>query len=129
VVRLLAICSGTLGGLEIAWVISRNHTGKREGLVNGICATQWFASLERFPIPWNRKTSLDLCFIAFSSREPVSTSLEHAVEFMTSTVWSGIRKEVLDFSDASAGEKRDKAHERPDLKPFWYRAFPCFNDI
>jgi hypothetical protein len=27
----------------------------------------------------NRKTSRDLCFIAFSSREPVSTSLENAL--------------------------------------------------
>jgi hypothetical protein len=31
-------------------------------------------------MPWNRKTSLDLCLIAFSSREPVSTSLENALE-------------------------------------------------
>jgi hypothetical protein len=35
--------------------------------------------LEHFPIPWHRKTSLDLCFIAFSSREPESTSLENAL--------------------------------------------------
>ena len=35
--------------------------------------------LEHFPIPWNRQTSLDLCVIAFSSREPVSTSLENAL--------------------------------------------------
>jgi hypothetical protein len=32
------------------------------------------------PIPWHRKTSLDLCFIAFSSRELVSTPLENALE-------------------------------------------------
>jgi hypothetical protein len=36
--------------------------------------------LEHFPIPWHRKKSLALCFIAFSSREPVSTSLENAQE-------------------------------------------------
>jgi hypothetical protein len=35
--------------------------------------------LEHFPMPWDRKTSLDLYFIAFSSREPGSTSLENAL--------------------------------------------------
>jgi hypothetical protein len=36
--------------------------------------------LEHFPILLNWKTSLGLCFIAFSSREPVSTSLENALD-------------------------------------------------
>jgi hypothetical protein len=39
----------------------------------------WASTLEYFPIPWHQKTSRDLCFIAFSSREPVSTSLENAL--------------------------------------------------
>jgi hypothetical protein len=34
--------------------------------------------LERFPIRWNRKETLRLCFIAFSRREAVSASLENA---------------------------------------------------
>jgi hypothetical protein len=37
------------------------------------------AGERRFPLPWNWKTSRDLYFIAFSWREPVSTSLENAL--------------------------------------------------
>ncbi|QOZ25443.1 hypothetical protein XH93_18920 [Bradyrhizobium sp. CCBAU 51753] len=36
--------------------------------------------LELFPFRWNRNGALDSCFDAFSSREPVSTSLENALE-------------------------------------------------
>src|SRR5882757_2020534 len=36
-------------------------------------------SLEPFPFRWNRNGALDSCFNAFSSREPVSTSLENAL--------------------------------------------------
>jgi hypothetical protein len=35
--------------------------------------------MRAFSDPWNRKTSLDLCFIAFSSCEPGPTSLENAL--------------------------------------------------
>src|SRR6185437_14326263 len=35
--------------------------------------------LELFPFRWNRNGVLDSCFDAFSSREPVSTSLENAL--------------------------------------------------
>jgi hypothetical protein len=45
--------------------------------------------LEHFPIPWNRKTPLDLCLIAFSSREPVSTSLENALVEKGEQLFSG----------------------------------------
>src|ERR1700733_5494427 len=37
------------------------------------------ATLEPFPFRWNRNGALDSCFDAFSSREPVSTSLENAL--------------------------------------------------
>jgi hypothetical protein len=47
---------------------------------DSILAATGAQQLEHFPIPWHRKTSLDLCFIDFSSREPVSTSLENALE-------------------------------------------------
>jgi hypothetical protein len=36
--------------------------------------------LERFPIQWNRNVTLHWCFVAVSWREPVSTSLEIALE-------------------------------------------------
>src|SRR5580692_5429213 len=37
------------------------------------------ATLEPFPFRWNRNGALDSCFDAFSSREPVTTSLENAL--------------------------------------------------
>jgi plastocyanin len=58
---------------------------------------------EHFPIPWNRKTSRDLYCIAFSSREPVSTSLENALGaaflfffVLTSVVWADDAKVGID---------------------------------
>jgi hypothetical protein len=36
-------------------------------------------ALERFPIPWNLKAALSLCFVAISRREPTSGSLEIAL--------------------------------------------------
>src|SRR5437667_10112249 len=36
--------------------------------------------LEPFPFRWNRNGALSFCFDAFSSREPVSTSLENALD-------------------------------------------------
>ena len=38
------------------------------------------AGLEQFRVSPNRGTAPSLCFIAFYSREPVSTSLENALE-------------------------------------------------
>ena len=37
------------------------------------------ALLEPFPFRWNRNGALAFCFDAFSSRDPVSTSLENAL--------------------------------------------------
>jgi hypothetical protein len=37
-------------------------------------------TLEPFPFRWNRNGALAFCFDAFSSREPVPTSLENALE-------------------------------------------------
>jgi hypothetical protein len=37
------------------------------------------AGVEPFPFRWNRNGALGFCFDAFSSREPVSTSLENAL--------------------------------------------------
>ncbi|WP_275196402.1 hypothetical protein [Bradyrhizobium sp. CSA207] len=37
-------------------------------------------ALEPFPFRWNRNGALDYCLDAFSLREPVSTSLENALE-------------------------------------------------
>jgi hypothetical protein len=45
------------------------------------------ASLELFPFRWNRNGALDSCFDAFSSREPVSTSLENAL-----VPWESLRR-------------------------------------
>jgi hypothetical protein len=56
-------------------------------------------ALEHFPIPWNRKTSLGLCFIAFSSREPVSSSLENALERFPITWNHVIDKESLKIKE------------------------------
>ncbi|MTV18222.1 hypothetical protein FDV58_35515 [Bradyrhizobium elkanii] len=41
-----------------------------------------------FPFRWNRNGALDLSFIAFSSREPVSTSLENALACLTLAILS-----------------------------------------
>jgi hypothetical protein len=38
------------------------------------------APLEPFPLRLNRSGAPTLCFVAFSRREPVSTSLENALE-------------------------------------------------
>jgi hypothetical protein len=66
-------------------------------LVFLLLLAQLCAPLEHFPIPWHRKTSLDLYLIAFSSREPVSGSREHAVERFPITWNCVIEKESLNF--------------------------------
>jgi len=49
-----------------------------------------YGVLERFPIRWNRKAAPDLCLVAFSRREVVSTSLENAL-VMALAVQQGCR--------------------------------------
>jgi arsenate reductase-like glutaredoxin family protein len=66
---------------------------------DSILAATGAQQLEHFPIPWHRKTSLDLCFIDFSSREPVSTSLENALERFPITWNHVIEKESLKFKE------------------------------
>ena len=41
--------------------------------------------LEPFPFRWNRNGALVFCFDAFSSREPVPTSLENALEHVAAS--------------------------------------------
>jgi hypothetical protein len=49
-------------------------------LVGGTGRAVALQPLERFPIQWNRKAALRSCIVAFSRREPVSVSLEYALE-------------------------------------------------
>src|ERR1700733_11925752 len=57
------------------------------------------ATLEPFPFRWNRNGALDSCFDAFSSREPVSTSLENAL------VSDRPRQQVVDLAGEPISRK------------------------
>src|ERR1700723_3862293 len=64
--------------------------------------------LEPFPFRWNRNGALDSCFDAFSSREPVSTSLENALE-LDATRQGAVHDEVRS-RDEAGGTARQKYH-------------------
>jgi Iron/manganese superoxide dismutases, alpha-hairpin domain len=57
---------------------------------------------------------MDLCFIAFSSREPVSTSLENALVF-AQEVWMFTRRDGLKLTLALAGTAAVSASANPGL--------------
>jgi hypothetical protein len=67
----------------------QNRTGKM--LLSG----PPLATLERFPIQWNRKVALCSCIIAFSRREPVSVSLENALALSVLARGTSLRKKRL----------------------------------
>src|SRR5207244_11031676 len=48
---------------------------------------------ESFPFRWDRPWALSFCFDAFSSREPVSTSLEDALDCRSGSVGSDLRQQ------------------------------------
>ena len=69
-------------------------------------------ALESFPFRWIRNGALDSCFDAFSSREPVSTSLENALTGVVAFALIGVAFAPEAFRPISLGQQAPQAtHE------------------
>src|SRR5947207_14100972 len=67
-------------------------------------------SVEPFPFRWNRNGALSFCFDAFSSREPVSTSLENALPLAAAAMVGDGRSIAVDGQGAEAANRYAKLH-------------------